>query len=199
METEDEDMDEGGEAEENYTAEAATFIATLMVAAPVAHMLHLQTKSYATHKALEELYTGLPEKVDALAECYQGCYGIIAKYPRMALPPLEKPIHFVASLIEYVEGHNVTLTVPRNNLALTLAQGRFPAIGHIQSFLESAELRKLEAGYVRTTPYPYPGMSELLLTLILTLTRTIVLTPTLTQALALAPTLTQALTNSNPM
>lgn len=103
METEDEDMDEGGEAEENYTAEAAAFIATLMVAAPVAHMLHLQTKSYATHKALEELYTGLPEKVDALAECYQGCYGIIAKYPRMALPPLEKPIHFVASLIEYVE------------------------------------------------------------------------------------------------
>jgi hypothetical protein len=97
------DMDNGGEDAENYTAEAATFIATLMVAAPVAHMLHLQTKSYATHKALEELYTGLPEKVDALAECYQGCYGIIAKYPRMALPALEKPIHFVASLIEYVE------------------------------------------------------------------------------------------------
>ena len=107
MATEYEDMDEGEETEEtekNYsTAEAAAFIGTLLLAAPMAHMLHLQTKSYAQHKALEELYTGLPEKVDALAECYQGCYGIITKYPRMALPPLEKPIHFVAGLIEYVE------------------------------------------------------------------------------------------------
>jgi len=110
MATEYDDMDEGEEVEETEeeeesysTANAAEFIGTLLMAAPAAHMLHLQTKSYATHKALEELYTGLPEKVDALAECYQGCYGIIAKYPRMALPPLDKPIHFVAALMEYVE------------------------------------------------------------------------------------------------
>ncbi len=35
-----------------------------------AHRFHLNTRSYARHKALDELYSDLPEKVDQLAECY---------------------------------------------------------------------------------------------------------------------------------
>ena len=51
MATEYDDMDEGEEVEETEeeeesysTANAAEFIGTLLMAAPAAHMLHLQTK-----------------------------------------------------------------------------------------------------------------------------------------------------------
>lgn len=35
-----------------------------------AHFLHLSTGSYATHKALDELYSELPGKIDGLLESY---------------------------------------------------------------------------------------------------------------------------------
>jgi DNA-binding ferritin-like protein len=46
-----------------------------------AHVLHLQTDSYAEHKALEEFYTELVELADRFAETYQGSYGVIKDYP----------------------------------------------------------------------------------------------------------------------
>lgn len=91
------------ENEMSDNTDAALFIATLLVAAPVAHMLHLSTRSFAEHKALERLYSELPSAVDELAECYQGCYGRIGSYPRVMLPRMEKPSQFVAGLVEFVE------------------------------------------------------------------------------------------------
>ena len=46
-----------------------------------AHLLHLQTKSFSAHKALNEFYDGIVPLADSLAEAYQGAYGIIAIYP----------------------------------------------------------------------------------------------------------------------
>jgi DNA-binding ferritin-like protein len=46
-----------------------------------AHVLHLQTKSYSEHKALESFYTELVELADEFAETYQGSYGVIENYP----------------------------------------------------------------------------------------------------------------------
>jgi len=46
-----------------------------------AHVLHLQTTSFAQHKALERFYTELVELVDRFAETYQGSYGVIKDYP----------------------------------------------------------------------------------------------------------------------
>ena len=83
-------------------AAAAEFIATLLMAAPLAHMLHLQTKSYAQHKALEELYTELPELVDSLAEAYQGCYGLIEDYP---MPDYSTPHRDGLSLVEALKDY----------------------------------------------------------------------------------------------
>lgn len=46
-----------------------------------AHVLHLKTRSYATHKALNDFYDGIVPLADSLAEAYQGDYGLIEDYP----------------------------------------------------------------------------------------------------------------------
>ena len=46
-----------------------------------AHVLHLQTKSYAAHKALNEFYDEIVPLADKFAESYQGDYGLIDDYP----------------------------------------------------------------------------------------------------------------------
>lgn len=45
-----------------------------------AHISHLQTGSYAAHKAMNELYDGLPDLLDRFAEAYQGFYGKIVEH-----------------------------------------------------------------------------------------------------------------------
>ena len=60
-----------------YEKQAATFIATLLHSATVAHLQHLQTKSYATHKALQAYYEGIVDLADKWAEAYQGHFGVI--------------------------------------------------------------------------------------------------------------------------
>ena len=41
------------------------------------HIMHLKTKSYAEHKALNEFYDGVIGLVDGLAEATQGQYGLL--------------------------------------------------------------------------------------------------------------------------
>ena len=45
-----------------------------------AHIFHLQTKSYAEHKALQGYYEGIDGLVDGIIESYQGKYDIITQY-----------------------------------------------------------------------------------------------------------------------
>lgn len=47
----------------------------------VTHVLHLKTKSYATHKALNDFYDAIVDLTDSFAETYQGINGIIDDYP----------------------------------------------------------------------------------------------------------------------
>jgi len=44
------------------------------------HIFHLQTKSYAEHKALQKYYEGIDTLVDGLIESYQGKYDVITQY-----------------------------------------------------------------------------------------------------------------------
>ena len=55
----------------------ADFIGQLFLARDVAHSVHLNTRSYAKHKALNEFYTEVVELADTFAEAYQGKYGLI--------------------------------------------------------------------------------------------------------------------------
>lgn len=58
----------------------ALFIGTLMQSRNQAHIFHLQTPSFAAHKALQDYYEGIVDLIDGLVESYQGRYGILRGY-----------------------------------------------------------------------------------------------------------------------
>jgi|LakMenEpi03Aug12_release.lakeMendotaPanAssembly.Ray.scaffolds.fasta_scaffold834197_2 hypothetical protein len=58
----------------------AELISTLFHSRNQAHILHLQTNSFAAHKALNGYYDGIVPLADKYAEAYQGIYGIIKGY-----------------------------------------------------------------------------------------------------------------------
>lgn len=60
---------------------AGELVARCFHARTVAHILHLKTRSYAAHKALNEFYDEIVPLADSFAEAYQGDYGLIEKYP----------------------------------------------------------------------------------------------------------------------
>jgi hypothetical protein len=58
----------------------AKFLGTLMSSRTQAHVFHLQTPSFAAHKALNEYYDAIIDLIDSYAEMAQGRYGIIRGY-----------------------------------------------------------------------------------------------------------------------
>ncbi len=68
--------DESGEMESNPKL-AAEFVLRLFHARTAAHVLHLKTKSYAEHKALNDFYDGIVDLADGFAEMYQGNYALL--------------------------------------------------------------------------------------------------------------------------
>jgi hypothetical protein len=60
------------------------FLGTLMSSRTQAHVFHLQTSSYAAHKALNKYYEDIVDLIDAYAEVAQGRYGIIRGYQMSA-------------------------------------------------------------------------------------------------------------------
>ena len=82
---------------------AAEFFAVILHSATIGHMLHLQTKSFAVHMALDTFYSEMPGLVDTLIECYQGCYGIVTDYPfEKGIRMPKDPVKFISGLQDYV-------------------------------------------------------------------------------------------------
>lgn len=61
----------------------------------VTHTLHLKSKSYSEHKALDEFYNELLTRLDEFLETYQGQYGILNGY--------EIKIQSVDNSVNYLE------------------------------------------------------------------------------------------------
>jgi hypothetical protein len=57
------------------------FLITLLNAATVGHVLHLRSRSYSEHKALNTFYSELPDLVDAVIEAWQGRHQELVQYP----------------------------------------------------------------------------------------------------------------------
>lgn len=56
---------------------AAEFVGMLFLARDVAHSVHLNTRSYAKHMALNTFYDEIVDLADGFAEAYQGRHGLI--------------------------------------------------------------------------------------------------------------------------
>lgn len=61
------------------------YVSALLEIQDLSHIAHLQTSSFAEHKALNELYDGITDQFDAYVEAYQGKYGIIKGYKSFKL------------------------------------------------------------------------------------------------------------------
>jgi DNA-binding ferritin-like protein len=55
----------------------ADFIGALFLARDVAHSVHLNTRSFAKHKALGNFYDEVIDLADKFAEAYQGRHGLV--------------------------------------------------------------------------------------------------------------------------
>ena len=82
----------------------ALFIGTLMQSRNQAHIYHLQTESFAQHKALNDYYDEIVDLIDSLVETYQGRYGILRGYkmPGMIKEDGNAPVYF-EGLCKFVE------------------------------------------------------------------------------------------------
>lgn len=60
---------------------AEELVGILFLARDVAHRVHLKTRSYAKHKALDKFYHDIIDAADSFAEVYQGCYGLMKDIP----------------------------------------------------------------------------------------------------------------------
>ena len=86
----------------------ANIVTELMNAATSFHKLHLKVTgagSYASHKALNELYDALPDHADDIAEGYQGAAEVLLKYQEPStriLETVEDAIWYIKDLKEMV-------------------------------------------------------------------------------------------------
>ena len=74
----------------------AKLVSLLFNARTNTHIAHLQTTSYAQHKALNEFYDGVVDLADRFAESAQGSIGIITGYTIGDL--------FTGSITDYLKG-----------------------------------------------------------------------------------------------
>lgn len=79
-----------------------TLIAMLFDARTKAHMLHLQTKSFSAHKALNDYYDEIVDIADSLAEAYQGRYGIITIYPKIS-SDAKDPVELITQVRSWID------------------------------------------------------------------------------------------------
>lgn len=85
--------------------DAAEFVGVLLHSSTATHFLHLQTASYAAHKALGHYYENIVDLADKYAEAYQGHYGIIplADYPE-GFKVQTDAAKYANSLLTFVKG-----------------------------------------------------------------------------------------------
>jgi len=79
------------------------FTMCLLNSVTTAHILHLSTRSYSQHKALESFYTAIGDHVDNFIEAFQGKYGLLTKYPATAdLFAEQDPVAYLTYLSDEV-------------------------------------------------------------------------------------------------
>ena len=71
------------------------FIGLLFLARDTAHSVHLNTRSFAKHKALQKFYEGVIDLADTLAEAYQGRHGLIGPISLMSAKKTNNIVEFL--------------------------------------------------------------------------------------------------------
>ena len=79
------------------------FVGMLFLARDVAHSVHLNTRSFSKHMALNTFYDEIIELADGFAEAYQGRYGLIGPISLMSAKKTGNIIEFLENQLEEIE------------------------------------------------------------------------------------------------
>ena len=81
----------------------ADFVGTLFLARDVAHSVHLNTRSFAKHSALNEFYDEIVDLADKFAEAYQGRHGLIGPISLMSAKKTTNIVEFLEDSLADIE------------------------------------------------------------------------------------------------
>ena len=81
----------------------ADFVGTLFLARDVAHSVHLNTRSFAKHSALNSFYDDIVDLADKFAEAYQGRHGLIGPISLMSAKKTTNVIEFLEDSLADIE------------------------------------------------------------------------------------------------
>ena len=81
----------------------ADFVGTLFLARDVAHSVHLNTRSFSKHSALNEFYDNIIDLTDKFAEAYQGRHGLIGPITLMTAKKTSNIVEFLEDSLKDVE------------------------------------------------------------------------------------------------
>ena len=95
----------------------ADFIGMLFLARDVTHSVHLNTRSYAKHKALGSFYDGIIDLADSFAEAYQGRHGLIGGISLQSHNKTANVIDFLQNQLDEIESVRYDV-VPKSDTAL---------------------------------------------------------------------------------
>lgn len=96
---------------------AGRYVAMLFLARDVAHRIHLKTRSFAEHMALNEFYHDIVENADDFAEAYQGCYDELLNIPMLSNEYRGDIVKVLEQMKQWIETNRDAI-VPRTNTAL---------------------------------------------------------------------------------
>jgi hypothetical protein len=97
-----------------------TLVSGLLHSRTQIHIYHLQTKSFAVHKALNDYYDGVVDIFDGLVESYQGKHGIIENYKCDGYDNYSS----VNSAIEYLQKLDRTIESSRKSVKESFIQNQ---------------------------------------------------------------------------
>ncbi len=75
----------------------------LFLARDVTHSVHLNTRSYSKHKALQKFYENIIDRADSFAEAYQGRHGLIGPISLMSAKKTENVVAFLEDQLAELE------------------------------------------------------------------------------------------------
>jgi hypothetical protein len=81
----------------------ADFVGLFFLARDVTHSVHLNTRSYSKHKALQKFYENIIDLADSFAETYQGRYGLLGPISLMSAKKTSNVIEFLENQLAEIE------------------------------------------------------------------------------------------------
>jgi chloramphenicol O-acetyltransferase len=82
---------------------AADFVGMMFLARDVAHSVHLNTRSFSKHMALNTFYDEIVDLADKFAEAYQGKHGLMGPISLMNARKTSNIVEFLQDQLDEIE------------------------------------------------------------------------------------------------